>query len=57
MIDKQLTELRKQNGWLQGLYTDLHMDAVERCLNQLSTAQEKFKVCGWMRVIPNGLVG
>jgi hypothetical protein len=45
-----LTELRNQNGWLQGLYTDLHIDFVERCLDWLSTAQEKFKVCGWISV-------
>jgi hypothetical protein len=45
MIDKELAELRSQNEWLQGLYTNLNMDAVESCLNQLSTAQDKFKVC------------
>ena len=54
MIDKELTEIRKQNEWLQGLYTNLNMDAIERCLNQLSAAQEKFKVCRWMVVVPNG---
>jgi len=45
MIDKELTEIRKQNEWLQGLYTDLNMEAVEGCLDQLSAAHEKFKVC------------
>jgi hypothetical protein len=44
-IDKELAELRNQNEWLKGLYTDLNMDAVERCLNQLSAAQDKFRVC------------
>jgi len=55
MIDKELTEIRKQNEWLQGLYTDLNMEAVEGCLDQLSAANEKFKVCTGL--IPNGLVG
>ena len=44
-IDKDLTEVRKQNGWLQGLYTNLNMDAIDTCLSRLSEAQEKFKVC------------
>src|SRR5260221_11738986 len=43
-IEKELTEIRKQNEWLQGLYTDLNMDAVDSCLSQLSIAQERFKV-------------
>jgi len=43
-IDKELTEIRNQNEWLQGLYTNLNTDAVDTCLNQLSAAQEKFKV-------------
>jgi hypothetical protein len=57
IVDKELNEIREQNEWLQGLFTDLNMDAVESCLNQLSTAQEKFQVCGWINVVPNGLVG
>ena len=55
MIEKELSEIRKQNKWLQGLYTDLNMEAVEDCLNQLSAANDKFKVCAG--IIPNGLVG
>ena len=51
MIDKELTEIRKQNEWLQGLYTDLNMEAVEGCLDQLSAAHEKFTVCA--AIIPN----
>ena len=43
-IDKELTEIRNQNEWLQGLYMNLNTDAVDICLNQLSAAQEKFKV-------------
>jgi hypothetical protein len=49
-IDKELSELRNQNEWLQGLYTDVNIEAVESCINQLSTAQEKFKVCRWISV-------
>ena len=55
-IDKELTEIRNQNEWLQGLYTDLNTDAVDTCLNQLSAAQEKFKVRCSMSVVPNDLV-
>jgi hypothetical protein len=44
IIDKELTEIRKQNEWLHGLYKDLNMEAVEGCLDQLSAAHEKFTV-------------
>jgi hypothetical protein len=57
IVDKELNGIREQNEWLQGLYTDLNMDAVDSCLNQLSTAQRKFQVRGWINVDPNGLVG
>jgi hypothetical protein len=54
-IDKELTEIRNQNEWLQGLYTNLNTDAVDICLNQLSAAQEKFTVRSSM-CVPNDLV-
>jgi predicted transcriptional regulator len=52
IVDKELNEIREQNEWLQGLYADLNMDAVENCLNQPSTAQETFQVHGWIHVVP-----
>ena len=44
-INKDLDEITAQGGWKLGIFSDLNTTAVDGCLNHLSTALEKFKVC------------
>ena len=44
-INEDLEKITAQGPWLLGIYTDLNSSAVDGCLNRLSTALEKFKVC------------
>ena len=44
-INEELEEITAQGPWLLGLYTDVNTSAVDGCLDRLSTALEKFKVC------------
>jgi hypothetical protein len=44
-IKGDLDKITAQGAWRLGVYIDLNMTAVDDCLNRLSTALEKFKVC------------
>ena len=44
-INEELDKIVAQGSWRLGIYSDLNTTAVEDCLNRLSTALEKFKVC------------
>ena len=44
-INEELDKITRQRPWLLGIYSDLNMSAVDGCLDRLSTALEKFKVC------------
>ena len=44
-INEDLDKITAQGRWLLGIYSDLNKSAVDDCLNRLSTALEKFKVC------------
>ena len=45
MINEELDKITAQGPWLLGIYSDLNSNPVDDCLNRLSTALEKFKVC------------
>ena len=55
-ITNELTKVHEQNGWLTALYTDINKNAVETCLDRLSTAVERFMVCLSINAV-RGLVG
>ena len=40
-----MDKITSQGPWLLGIYSDLNTSAVDDCLDRLSTALEKFKVC------------
>ena len=42
---EELDKITAQDSWRLGIYSDLNSTAVDDCLNRLSTALEKFKVC------------
>ena len=44
-INRDLDEIAAQGRWKLGIFSDLNTTAVDGCLNRLSTALEKFKVC------------
>ena len=44
-INEELDKIAAQGPWKLGIYSDLNVTAVDDCLNRLSTALEKFKVC------------
>ena len=44
-INEELDKIAAQGSWKLGIYSDLNTTAVDDCLNRLSTALEKFKVC------------
>ena len=44
-INEDLDKIAAQDSWRLGIYSDLSTTAVDDCLNRLSTALEKFKVC------------
>ena len=44
-IHGELADITKQGRWKNVFYKDLNSSAVDTCLNRLSTALEKFKVC------------
>ena len=44
-INEELDKIVAQGSWRLGIYIDLNTTAVDDCLNRLSTALEKFKVC------------
>ena len=44
-INEDLYKIAMQGSWRLGIYSDLNTTAVDDCLNRLSTALEKFKVC------------
>jgi hypothetical protein len=44
-INKDLDKIAAQGSWRLGIYSDINTTAVDDCLNRLSTALEKFKVC------------
>ena len=43
-ISKDLNEITAQGRWKLGIFSDLNTNAVDGCLNRLSTALEKFTV-------------
>ena len=44
-IEGDLDKITAQGAWKIAIYSDLNATAVDDCLNLLSTALEKFKVC------------
>ena len=44
-INKKLDEITAQGGWKLGIFSDINTKAVDGCLERLSIALEKFKVC------------
>ena len=44
-IHGELADITAQDQWKNVFYKDLNSSAVDTCLNLLSTALEKFKVC------------
>ena len=44
-INNDLDEITAQGRWKLGIFSDLNTTAVDGCLDHLSTALEKFKVC------------
>ena len=44
-INKDLDEIAAQGRWKLRIFNDLNTTAVDGCLDHLSTALEKFKVC------------
>ena len=44
-INQELDKIAAQGSWRLGVYSDLNTTAVDDCMNRLSTALEKFKVC------------
>ena len=44
-INEELGKISAQGRWVLGIYSDLNKSAVNDCLNRLTTALEKFKVC------------
>ena len=44
-IKEDLDKITVQDLWKLGIFSDLNTTAVDDCLNRLSTALEKFKVC------------
>ena len=44
-INEELDKIAAQGPWKLGIYSDLNTRAVDDCLNRLTTALEKFKVC------------
>ena len=44
-INEELDKIAAQGPWKLGIYSDLNTTAVDDCLNRLTTALEKFKVC------------
>ena len=43
-IKEDLDKITAQGRWKIGIFSDLNMNAVDGCLNRLSTALEKFTV-------------
>ena len=44
-INEDLDEIAAQGRWKLGIFSDLNTRAVDGCLEHLSSAIEKFKVC------------
>ena len=44
-INEDLDKIAAQGSWRLGIYSDLNTTVVDDCLDRLSTALEKFKVC------------
>ena len=44
-INEELDEIAAQRRWKLGIFSDLNTMAVDGCLDRLTTALEKFKVC------------
>ena len=44
-INRDLREINVQNRWVIAFYKELNMGMLEDCMNRLSTALERFKVC------------
>ena len=44
-ISEELDKIAAQGSWRIGIYSDLITTVVDDCMNRLSTALEKFKVC------------
>ena len=53
-INKDLDEITAQGRWKLAIFSDLNTTAVDGCLNRLSTALEKFKVCSATKVHGSG---
>ena len=46
-INKDLTKISAQNRWVIAVYKQRNLNALEGCMNRLSTAMQKFTVCIW----------
>ena len=46
-INEDLTRISARNRWVIATYKQLNMNALDECMNRLSTAIQKFTVCIW----------
>ena len=46
-IKEDLSKISAQNRWVKAIYKQLNMKALEKCMNRLSIAMQKFTVCIW----------
>ena len=44
-INEDLTKISNQNRWVIAVYKRPNMNALEECMNRLSSAMQKFTVC------------
>ena len=44
-INEDLTKISAQNRWVIAVYKERNMNALEECMDRLSTAMQKFTVC------------
>ena len=46
-INEDLSKISAQNRWVIAIYKQNNVNALEECMNRLSTAMQKFMVCIW----------
>ena len=46
-INEDLTKISSQNRWVIAVYKEPNMTMLEKCMNRLSTAMQRFTVCVW----------
>ena len=46
-INEDLSKISAQNRWVIAVYKQYNINALEECMDRLSTAMQKFTVCIW----------